>query len=252
MLHFDAALSIGVARLALPSADDRHDAVSHALALRAHWPLLEALEAWLGEALDPAPASAGDVDRSDAVVLRVATGGSLGVPIAALRAPLPATLRDAGTLIWPMWPCEVRLDSVLPSRVAEADLHAGCVLLLPRSFEPAWSVSVHARPPAAIGTRAAQWHADTQRLELTPGSADLAVSASDDDWQIVFAVQPAFSAEHLLGLAPDAACWSPAPGEDMIVLQRSGRRVATGRLLAAGRGVGLRLDAVVVDVSVPA
>jgi hypothetical protein len=251
MLHFDAVLNIGVVRLALPGSDERHDAVSHALALRAHWPLLEAIEACLGETLDPVPAAPRDADR-DAVVLRIATGGSLSVPIAALRAPLPATWRDAGTLLWPMWPCEVRLDAVPSGRVSQAELHPGCVLLLPRSFAPAWSASVHAQPPIAIGARAAQWHAEKHRLELPPAPAEPDASPRDDDWQVVLAAQPALSAEHLLSLAPDAAFWSPAPGEDTVMLRRHGRRVATGRLLAAGRGVGLRLDAVVADAPVPA
>ena len=250
MLHFDLQLHAGAAQLSLPDSDARLDAVSYALALRAQQPLLDAIEAWLGESLDPAPALGATI-VVDGVQLQIEGGSldgpcSLHLPTSALHAPPPPALRDKFTLRWPAWPCEVLLDSVPAERLQAAALHAGCVLLLPRSFGPAWPAQIRMLGRNAMPACAAQWLPELKLLELRGTPTPLRAPNRDaTDWQIVFETTAAISAEVLTGLATQVQGWTPPPGDDAVVLLQQGRRRASGRLLPAGRGVGLRVDSVI-------
>jgi len=249
MLRFHIPLRAGVAQIELPSPDEQRDAVSHGLALGAHGVLLDALETWLGESLDPVPASGGAA-VVDGVQLQLSAASSglgcrLDLPSAALRSAPPAALREAFTLRWPEWPCEVLLDSVPAERLQASSLHPGCLLLLPRSFGPAWPVQLRVLGRHSAPACTADWLAEHGRLDLRSAATASAPPMHDDTaWHIVFEATPEISAEVLLGLATRTQAWTPAPGDDAVVLVRGGRRRATGRLLTAGRGFGLRIDSV--------
>lgn len=145
--HFHAAATGGTLVLVLDgehacAAADACDAVDAALALHAHEPLVAALEQWLQQPLDPAPAD----DAGDAGALvwaQAGAGVSIGLPWGALervRAPAPAVLA------WPEFRFDVEV-AALPDAPRPPPAGNGA-LLLPPAFEPPWHITLRARERA--------------------------------------------------------------------------------------------------------
>jgi hypothetical protein len=180
LLHWRAALPGGALRIALPAIDG-DDAVGHALALAAAEPLLAALEAAFGHALDPHPAvpppgegegDAADEDSSSLLWAPVHDAAAapplarVGLPLALLAGHRAAA---ALPLAWPAPACDVIVADYaeLPPRGAGATL-----LLLPPAFEPAWTVRLQC---GALGVDArAAWRGPGTPLaqaRITPREA---------------------------------------------------------------------------------
>lgn len=112
-------------------------------------PLLVALEAWLGVALDPEPL--GQIEATtthDPLRIRARiddpawapAGTTLDLAWAAVRAhPVPPALATA--LHWAPVPARIILDQ-LPAALGAREIAPGDALLLPASFSPDWQAEV--------------------------------------------------------------------------------------------------------------
>ena len=139
-LHFSAPTAHGSVRLELPS---RHgdDAVAAALALADAEPLLQALESWLGTALDPTPHLEGPVPVGAGLVWCSAAGDArVGLPWPWLAQATPCGV--AGLHLPAL---TLRVDvarwATLPPRPPSAASSTG-LLLLPAAFDGAWRVTL--------------------------------------------------------------------------------------------------------------
>ena len=237
--------------LALDPRDGAACAAEAALRLGELEPLLSALDAWLGDALDWRwyPAEAPAMPRVAGAVARWADAGigtRLGLPWAVLRRlPAPPAALAAG-LRWEPVPAICVLSTLELASNEQAGLKPGGVLLLPASFEDPWATTLRAedeapgqglvvtldRPDRPVWQRAATGKVPQAAWEVRCGlSAPLCPSLLAGwrdlgDWR-------ESAAE--LDLRTGASLWQLPPDE-------SPRRHATGCLLPWGQGHGLWLS----------
>jgi hypothetical protein len=231
-LHFEAPAAHGTLRLSLPGPAG--DPVDAALALAAHEPLLAALEAWLHEALDPAPVPR--LDTAEPLLWLDAGPVRLGLPWPLLLASpgLPAPDDTALHVPWPAVAFEVELagfdTAPLPAGAS------GGVLLLPNSLQGAWRVLL--RHDTLVAD--AEWPGPGKPLALCgPPELPTAQTPPRPLWRVVLAEPWCVPLPQLLGWQPMLA--PPRPG-DAAVLQPPDGPPRRGRIVPALAGFGLWID----------
>ena len=235
-LHFEAAAAHGTLRITLPSPlpEPGGDPVDAALALADHEPLLAALEAWLHEALDPAPVPR--LDTAEPLLWLDVGTVRLGLPWPLLlAAPGPLLLDGAAPgVAWPEIAFEIELAGF-----DTAPLPAGArggVLLLPTSLQGAWRVLL--RHDTLVAD--AEWPGPGTPLALCgPPELPTAQTPPRPPWRVVLAEPWCVPLPQLLGWQPMLA--PPRPGSDAWLQPPDGPQ-QRGRIAPALAGFGLWID----------
>jgi hypothetical protein len=129
----------------LPDGRPHFDNVDIALAMARCEPLLRELERWLGEPMDASPVHAA-LPEAPGLTLALRDGdlapaGTLcRLPWGALASRPAPPARLAARACWPALACELEVARYDDAPAARADLRAGRLLLLPQSFQDAWTV----------------------------------------------------------------------------------------------------------------
>jgi hypothetical protein len=241
-LRFRLGLGEGDGLLELQAVDAAAThAVAHALALEALMPLLAAVETWLGagfEQIEPAPATPDW--PTQALTLGVQGLGRLALPWQALR--VGQALNSAGfTLEWPTLACELLFESLASERIDRRHLVCGGMLLLPSSFASASApLPLLARPQRAWPRLGGlTWDARRDTLQLA-SAALVETPSGRAGWEVVAASPCELSVAHWFG---GAALPAPMPPPRGVALRHGDETVASGRLVPAGAGIGMLIDA---------
>jgi len=259
VVEFETPVPDGAIGLHVPAVDDSAaDTVAAAAALERCEPLLAALEAWLGVALDPAPLLAGaerppPTGRLTATVTQgtlAPAGTRLFIPLSSAQrsGPLPNALQR-GALVWASLSFEVELARYAEPPLPRSGLATGGMLLLPRSFDAPWRVRLRSREHHVEWT--AHWRGTGSPFEAT-GAADLLDELPPGAWRVVLAapllLDPApwlaGAAMPPVHAADDGTAWLLAPAR--------GAPIAHGSVVPALHGAGLWLAAGVAGGAKPA
>ncbi|WP_157265989.1 hypothetical protein [Azohydromonas aeria] len=269
---FECVLPAGPLRLRVEAPALAH-ALDAAIALQRCEPQLQALEDWIGRALDwrwteipMAPAERGSqvraawqLDAATAAGEPVAARGSIELPWALLRtlpAPGPAL---AAVLRWPLLPAQLVLSC--PRLAAEdlALLEPGGALLLPESFDAATPWRGRLRAAGERGGAGLPVALEQPLAPRLPAGAEGAPAAAEglDVADAAGACGPGPACEVLLDLphgmgtpllagwqggavlaqaGPGAALWLREPGQPALCAAR-------GRLMPWGGGWALAIEA---------
>lgn len=249
---FEAPTPHGPLRLYLgePQGPATHAAAA-ALALQRAAPMLDALDAWLGDAAPDWRWQHGTASARGSSMLRLPWRGSchqLIAPWPWLRALPPPPEALAARIQWPAIDAVLAIAQ-LPLQGNELQqLEPGGAVLLPESMQPGWTGRLRTAAEAGHAGVAVALH-ELARPHVLPGTASplQPTGAAGRPCEVRLGLHGALPATSLAGWHPDALRGAVAPDLAATLWQQPAAReparcLAHGHLLPWGDGWALLVD----------